>query len=85
MNLNVLLKIYLNEITIDLTGTDIGTSNKNLHRLSLPENVIPTITDRDFVIATVASPTVMKEPEKPAEGEAAAEGAEGEAPAEELK
>ena len=69
------------EIIIDLSGTDIGTSIK-ISSVKLPENVIPTITDRDFVIATVASPTVMKEPEKPAEGEAAAEGAEGEVPAE---
>ena len=48
----------------------------------LDKDIIPTITDRDFVIATVASPTVIKEPEKPAEGEAGAEGVEGEAPAE---
>ena len=68
------------EITIDLTGTDIGTSIK-ISSVKLEENVFPTITDRDFVIATVASPTVMKEPEKPAEGEAATEGAEGETPA----
>ena len=64
-----------NEILIDLTGTDIGTSIK-ISYVKLPENVVPTITDRDFVIATVAAPTVMKEPEKPAE--ATAEGAEGE-------
>ena len=70
-----------NEIIIDLAGTDIGTSIK-ISSVKLPESVIPTITDRDFVIATVASPTVMKEPEKPAEGEAPAEGAEGETPAE---
>ena len=69
------------EIIIDLAGTDIGTSIK-ISSVKLPDNVIPTITDRDFVIATVASPTVMKEPEKPAEGEEVAEGAEGEAPAE---
>ena len=69
------------EIIIDLTGTDIGTSIK-ISSVKLPENVIPTISDRDFVIATVASPTVMKEPEKPAEGEATAEGAEGETTAE---
>ena len=69
------------EIIIDLAGTDIGTSIK-ISSVKLPENVIPTITDRDFVIATVASPTVMKEPEKPAEGDAAVEGAEGETPAE---
>jgi len=68
-----------NDITIDLTGTDIGTSLK-ISSVKLPENVIPTITDRDFVIATVAAPTIIKEPEKPAE--AAAEGAEGETPIE---
>jgi large subunit ribosomal protein L25 len=67
------------DITIDLTGTDIGTSIK-ISSVKLSENVTPTI-DRDFVIATVAAPTVMKEPEKPAE-ETAVEGAEGEAPAE---
>jgi large subunit ribosomal protein L25 len=70
-----------NEITVDLAGTDIGTSIK-ISYVKLSENVVPVIADRDFVIATVASPTVMKEPEKPAEGEAAAEGVEGETPAE---
>ena len=70
-----------NEIVIDLTGTDIGTSIK-ISSVKLQDNIVPTISDRDFVIATVASPTVIKEPEKPAEGDAAAEGAEGEAPAE---
>ena len=69
------------EIVVDLAGTDIGTSIK-ISSVKLNENVAPTITDRDFVIATVASPTVIKEPEKPAEGEAAAEGTEGEVPAE---
>ena len=69
------------EIVVDLAGTDIGTSIK-ISSVKLDENIIPTITDRDFVIATVASPTVIKEPEKPAEGDAATEGAEGETPAE---
>jgi large subunit ribosomal protein L25 len=68
------------DITIDLAGTDIGTSIK-ISSVKLDENITPTISDRDFVIATVAAPTVMKEPEKPA-AEAAAEGAEGEIPAE---
>ena len=68
------------EIVVDLAGTDIGTSIK-ISSVKLEENVFPTISDRDFVIATVASPTVIKEPEKPAE-DASAEGAEGEAPAE---
>jgi len=68
------------DITIDLTGTDIGTSLK-ISSVKLGENIVPTITDRDFVIATVAAPTIIKEPEKPAEGEVV-EGADGEAPAE---
>jgi len=65
------------DIAIDLTGLDIGTSIK-ISSVKLPENVKPTITDRDFVIATVAAPTIVKEPEKPAEETATEEGAEGE-------
>ena len=47
--------------------------------VKLPEGVTPTITDRDFTIATIAAPTVHAEAEEEAEGE---EAAEGEAPAE---
>ena len=70
------------EIVVDLENTEIGTSIK-ISSVKLPENVIPTITDRDFVIATVVSPTVVIEPEKAAEtteeGDAVTEeGAEGE-------
>ena len=73
------------EIIVDLKGLEIGTSIK-ISSVKLPESVTPTIVDRDFVIATVAAPTVLKEPEKPAEGETAevtegAEGAEGAAAA----
>ena len=64
-----------NELVVDLDGLEIGTSIK-ISSISLPENVTPTIQGRDFVVATVAAPTVFKEPEKPAE-EAGAEGAEG--------
>ena len=67
------------DIEIDLAGTDIGTSIK-ISSVTLPSNVVPTITGRDFVIATVAAPSIVKEPEKPAE-ETAVEGAEGEAAA----
>ena len=63
------------ELVVDLDGLEIGTSIK-ISSIKLPENVHPTIQGRDFVIATVAAPTVFKEPEKPAEAEAA-EGAEG--------
>ena len=61
------------ELIVDLEGLEIGTSIK-ISSIKLPENVTPTIQGRDFVIATVAAPTVVKEPEKPAdvaEGEAA--------------
>ena len=54
------------ELVVDLDNTDIGTSIK-ISSIKLPENVVPTIQGRDFVVATVASPTVVIEPEKPAE------------------
>ena len=60
-------------LTIDLEGVDIGESFK-ISSIKLESDVTPTIQGRDFVIATLAAPTVMKEPEKPVE----AEGAEGE-------
>ena len=61
-------------IVIDLDGIDIGESFK-ISSIKLEEGVTPTIIGRDFVIATLAAPTVMKEPEKPAEA-AATEGEE---------
>ena len=67
-----------NEIVVNLDNTEIGTSIK-ISSVKLPENVIPTIMDRNFVVATVVSPTIVIEPEKTeetttAEGEAAVEG-----------
>jgi len=67
-------------LVIDLDGVDIGESFK-ISSINLETDVVPTIRGRDFVIATLAAPTVMKEPEKPAEAEAA-EGEEGAAGAE---
>ena len=68
-------------LILDLNGVDIGESFK-ISSVKLDPEVVPTIQGRDFVIATLAAPTVMKEPEKPAEaetteGEEGAEGAEG--------
>ena len=72
-------------LVIDLDGVDIGESFK-ISSINLETDVVPTIRGRDFVIATLAAPTVMKEPEKPAEaeaaeGEAGSESADGEKPA----
>ena len=65
-----------NEIVVDLDNTEINTSLK-ISSVKLPENVFPTIVDRDFVIATVAAPTILVETEKTeeatAEGEVSAE------------
>ena len=71
-------------LLVDLDGIDIGVSFK-ISSINLDPEVVPTIQGRDFVIATLAAPTVMKEPEKPAEAEAAegeAGGADAAAPAE---
>ena len=71
------------ELVVDLDNLDIGSSIK-ISSIKLPENVTPTIQGRDFVVATVAAPTIIKEPEKPAEetteegAEPETEGAEGE-------
>ena len=51
------------EIVVNLDNTKIGTSIK-ISSVKLPENVVPTITDRDFVVATIGAPTILVEPEK---------------------
>jgi large subunit ribosomal protein L25 len=58
------------ELVVDLAEKEIGETIR-ISAIKLPEGVIPTIKDRDFTIATVAAPTVVKEPEPAAEAEAA--------------
>ena len=58
------------ELVVDLAEKEIGETIR-ISAIKLPERVIPTIKDRDFTIATVAAPTVVKEPEPAAEAEAA--------------
>lgn len=55
----------------DLTGLDVGDSI-HISAISLPEGVKPTITDRDFTVATVVAPSGMKRGDEPEEAEAAA-------------
>ena len=43
------------KITVDLDGIKIGDSI-HISAIPLPEGVEPTITDRDFTVATIASP-----------------------------
>jgi len=69
-------------LDIDLAGLDIG-DGVHISAIELPEGVVPTITDRDFTIATIAAPTVMAveedEEEEGVEGEEGAEEATEEA------
>lgn len=58
-------------LTFDLAGTNIGDSI-HISAIKLPANTRPVITDRDFTVATIAAPAVLKAEE---ETEAAAEGA----------
>ncbi len=46
-------------IEVDLTGLDIGDS-VHISSITLPGNVTPTITDRDFTIATIVASSGMK-------------------------
>ena len=43
------------KITVDLQGLKIGDS-VHISTIEMPDGVTPTITDRDFTIATIASP-----------------------------
>ena len=64
-------------LVLDLAGTEIGDS-LHISAVNLPEGVTPTITDRDFTIATIAAPTVVKEEETVSDEEADTEVTEGE-------
>jgi len=54
------------KLQFDLITSEIGDSIK-ISNIELPEGVKPTITDRDFVVATLVPPTVEVEETKPAE------------------
>ena len=58
-------------VTVDLSGTEIGDS-LHISAVTLPKGVKPTITDRDFTIATVVAPSGLKSAEA-ADGSAEAE------------
>jgi len=71
--------------SVDLESFDVGDSI-NISTVTLPEGVVPTITDRDFTIATIAAPAALKSEEDedaeavsadvPVVGEEASEGDE---------
>ena len=57
-----------NSIVVDLAGTELGDS-LHISAVSLPDGVTPTITDRDFTIATIAAPTAVVDEQADAEDE----------------
>ncbi|MDB2349185.1 50S ribosomal protein L25/general stress protein Ctc [Alphaproteobacteria bacterium] len=59
------------KLQFDLIKSEIGDSIK-ISNIALPDGVTPTISDRDFVVATVVPPTVEVET-KPTEAEEASE------------
>ena len=65
-------------ITVDLEGTNVGDSI-HISAIKLPDDVEPTITDRDFTVATIAAPAAEVEETDEAEaveGEVETEGGE---------
>ena len=71
-------------LVADVAGCEIGDSIHISH-IELPEGVTPTITDRDFTVATIAAPTVSVEPTEDEEGEEGEEEEGAEAAAEDAE
>ena len=65
------------ELIADLTGLEINDSI-HISAIALPDRVRPTITDRDFTVATIAAPAGLSDAEEE-EAEAAEAEAESEA------
>jgi large subunit ribosomal protein L25 len=47
------------DIEVSLKGLDVGDSI-HISNVTLPKGAVPTITDRDFTIATIVAPSSMK-------------------------
>lgn len=62
------------QFEIDLSKAEVGDS-LHISAVALPDGVVPTITDRDFTIATIAAPTVQAEETEEDEEEGEAEAA----------
>lgn len=79
IELNVPATDIPDNIVISVAGMEINDSVK-ISDITLPEGCEPTITDRDFTIASISAPTLEPEPEEEEEPEEleAVEGEEGE-------
>lgn len=63
-------------LEVDLDGLEVGDSI-HISNIKLDSEVKPTITDRDFTIATIAPPTVVAVEEKPEGDSEESEATEG--------
>ena len=68
-------------LIVDLTGLDIGDVVR-ISDIEMPSGAVPTITDRDFMIANISAPSALaaeeeEEAEEGAEVEGEVEGEEG--------
>lgn len=72
VELNVPADSIPEELVVDLTGLEIGETVR-ISAIKLPERATPTVTERDFVIATIAGSSAMMSDEAEAATEAAEE------------
>ncbi|GAB5467845.1 MAG: 50S ribosomal protein L25/general stress protein Ctc [Rhodospirillales bacterium] len=70
-------------VTVDMTGLELGDS-VHISMVTLPEGAEPEISDRDFTIATIATPSAVRSEAEEAQADDEEEG-EGEEAAEEDK
>ncbi len=59
------------DLVASLAGLDVGAS-LHISAFHLPKGVTPTITDRDFTVATIAAPSALRSAENDADEAAAA-------------
>ena len=64
------------QIVADLAGLELG-DGVHISDIDLPEGIVSTISDRDFTIATIATPAAIKEDLKEDDEEEGVEGEEG--------
>ncbi|MEO0393476.1 MAG: 50S ribosomal protein L25/general stress protein Ctc, partial [Pseudomonadota bacterium] len=62
----------------DISALELGDALK-ISDIDLPDGATPTITDRDFTVATIAAPSALRSAAEEEEGEEGEEGAEGDA------
>ncbi len=68
VELNCDPKAIPEELVFDLSGFEVGDSI-HISATTLPKGAEPTITDRDFTVATVAAPSSLKSEDNAAEDE----------------